>query len=790
MKKETGIDRKKLAVIVLVAVLLSLLFLALKSCGGGKGTEGGAEPAGDNPTKGGTGASVSKSNAETQSVKLMNIKAAIAGPECSFAITSDGTLWAWGSNNGGHLGDSAGQESAVPVKILQNVKSFAAGRDHALAVKDDGTLWVWGNNSFGQLGDGTTGISMSPRQVLSEVESAAAGEAFSVALKKDGTLWTWGKNNTGQLGKGDMEDSAKPVQVMQDVKGISAGNAHVLAVKSDGTLWAWGSGQSGQLAGKSNAKGKMPTGGSVPSQTEPVKLMDGVAEAAAGGMHSVVLDTQGNVWAWGDNSSGQLGDNWDGEWVSGMFGGRFMHTPVPKKVMTDAAAIAAGYANSAAVKKDGTLWVWGGNRDGQVGDGTTIAAGSPVQVLDSVASVSQGSSHIAVLKNDHTLWTWGSDRYGELGDGYSSRITEPVKILDEVLQASTYNGHSLAVKKDGTLVAFGENSIGQLGDGTWNNTSVPKPVMEGVSQAAAALAHSLCLKNDGTLWAWGSNSMGQLGNGNEEEVHSGFSVWEGGHPVLADSSGKKAEPNGKAVAYKPFEVMKDVKQAAASWATSYAVKEDGTLLAWGMNELGHMGDGTGSNTATPKSILGGIRQVIPLFSAIGKDGSLWSWGYNAADPNDRMPRKVMDQAVSAADCDRYTLAVKDDGSLWVWGSVNPGLLSRETTDTKMIEPLQIGENIKAVAGNQNNLFLVAKDGALWAADYNSIRAGTGNAEATGPLKHTKVRKVMEGVQEVICGLNHVLVLKTDGTLWGFGDNNLGQIGDGKRYFVPRQAFGN
>ncbi len=222
----------------------------------------------------------------------------------SVGIKNDGTLWAWGANRSGQLGDGTTDYRNSPVQVGIDIdwQSVSVGGDHTVAVKTDGTLWTWGANGGGQLGDGTTIYRNSPVQVGSDDthwQSVSAGSEHTVAIKADGTLWSWGANRSGQLGD-DITDYRKiPDQVGSDTwQSVSAGSEHTVAIKTDGTLWSWGANRSGQLGD-----------GTMEDKEIPFQVgSDTWRSVSAGSEHTVAIKTDGTLWAWGSNYRGQLGD--------------------------------------------------------------------------------------------------------------------------------------------------------------------------------------------------------------------------------------------------------------------------------------------------------------------------------------------------------------------------------------------------------------------------------------------------------------------------------------------------
>src|SRR3989344_6242212 len=249
---------------------------------------------------------------------------------------------------------------------------ISARYKHTIAIKSDGTLWAWGYNLYGQLGDGTTSQRNSPVQIGTDNNrvSISAGGYHTIAIKSDGTLWAWGSNDSGQLGDGTYNNKTTPTQittVAANWVSISTGGLHTLAIKSDGTLWAWGYNSGGQLGD-----------GTATQRNSPVQIGTGNnwTSIAAGYYHTIAIKSDGTLWAWGYNGYGQLGD------------GTMVNKSSPAQIGTDNnwASIEAGGYHTLAIKSDGTLWAWGDNGYGQLGDGTNTDRFSPVQVFELISS--------------------------------------------------------------------------------------------------------------------------------------------------------------------------------------------------------------------------------------------------------------------------------------------------------------------------------------------------------------------------------------------------------------------
>ena len=324
----------------------------------------------------------------------------------------------WGGNRAGVVAYPLATTSAAAT-----TPKIASGRAHAIALKSDGTVWAWGYNDDGQLGDGTTTNRSTPVQIsgLSDVTAIAGGWSHTIALKSDGTVWAWGNNEDGRLGDGTTTSSSTPVQVsgLSDVTAIAGGKYHTIALKSDGTVWAWGNNEDGQLGNGATAY-KSPT---------PVQVsgLSDVTAIAGGGYHTIALKSDGTVWAWGNNEDGQLGN-----------GATAYRSPTPVQVsgLSDITAIAGGVYHTIALKSDDTVWAWGYNKYGQLGDGTYTDKSNPVQVsgLSEVTAIAGGGRHTIALKSDGTVWAWGVNEYGQLGDG---TFSYPGQVSDINLGTST-----------------------------------------------------------------------------------------------------------------------------------------------------------------------------------------------------------------------------------------------------------------------------------------------------------------------------------------------------------------
>lgn len=335
----------------------------------------------------------------------------------------------------------------------------AAGGFHSAILKFDGSLWTFGQNIHGQLGDGTRTERLLPVHVMDDVIDVTCGATHTMILKSDHSLWATGNNHYGELGDTTTIDRLLPVPVMSNVKKVSSTGQHTMILLNNGDLYATGLANAGRL-------GNGEWGGE--DISSPIKVMENVIDVSAGSGHTVVLKDDGALMGFGFNPSGQLGlESEDPNDIE--------LTPVV--IMDDIAFISANGSSTMMIDTDGNLWATGGNWRGQLGDGTIVDKFEPVLIDSDVSSVSAGMSHMLYIKNDGSLYGSGDNRFGSLGDGSGIDKYLPVKIMDDVKSVSAGIYQSLILKKDGTVWATGENAAGQLGDGTTQPRMFPVRIL-------------------------------------------------------------------------------------------------------------------------------------------------------------------------------------------------------------------------------------------------------------------------------------------------------------------------
>lgn len=341
-------------------------------------------------------------------------------------------------------------------------KTLATGKTHTVAIKNDGSLWAWGRNSVG-IGTGTSAGNLIPVRIGKDNnwKSVAAGGSHTVAIKNDGSLWAWGSNESGQLGDGTRTNRLVPTRIGKDNdwKSVAAGDKHTVAIKKDGSLWAWGENENGQLGD-----------GTRTDKTVPTRIgSDKWKSIATGDKHTIAIKSDGTLWGWGYNGFYSLG--------LGKGSGEDKKTPTLISSDNNWKVVEAGYNNSLAIKENGSLWGWGNNLNGSVGNGL-YPIEKPKQIGKDTnwVSVATGYWHSLGVKADGTLWTWGSNGFGQLGDnGVKKYTTVPIQVGSEKKWKSVAAGtwHATASKTNDTIWAWGDNRNAQIGDGTKEQRNVP-----------------------------------------------------------------------------------------------------------------------------------------------------------------------------------------------------------------------------------------------------------------------------------------------------------------------------
>ena len=372
------------------------------------------------------------------------------GARGTVVLKSDGTVWTWGANFDGKLGigETNTVRTNVPVEVhgagnvsyLNSVKAIMGCEEHNVALKTDGTVWTWGWNGFGQLGNGTTNDSYTPTQAglgstppLTSVTKLGGRPYFTLAVKSDGTIWAWGMNQYGQMGNNTVNplsgpQASVPAMVSNSAPGgpinspvqVTCGYQFGAALTTNGTVWTWGSGSHGELGNGAINPSHIPA--QVPGLTN-------ITAISAGWFHFLALKSDGTVWSWGSNANGELGD--------GTTANRSNAVQVLN--VSNIVVVSGGDGHSSALSADGYVWKWGLNDLGELGFGSTNSGGNPFPAkiltdiygngFSNIVMASARDYHNIAVKADGSVWMWGANDQGQCGNGTTNSDWAPTPVV-------------------------------------------------------------------------------------------------------------------------------------------------------------------------------------------------------------------------------------------------------------------------------------------------------------------------------------------------------------------------
>jgi len=772
-------------------------------------------------------------DAENYTIRVDNISG--EGEKVEFSVQDPSIeltgriLLGTGDNEKGQLGiGSTADESTFTQEITfaEEWNVFSAGLNHALAIKQDGTLWVTGDNTFGQLGLGFA--SNTPEEIYIQVGDeddwlfVAAGGNFSVAIKSDFTLWSSGGNDFGQLGLGTFDNVSVFTQELlgfTDWVGVDCGIGYAMAMRGDNdpeagkTIYGVGDNGDGQLGTN--------TGTNELDFVEETNLTRDWVSSSAGLAFTMAIDDTKKLWATGDNESGQFGrgdkaseidftqigtNNWSAVACGDEF--TYVIEDITKKVFAaglntngqlaqgdttqklsfqpalidrdDYAVVANGDDFSLIITTDGELFATGNNANGQLGLGDTTDRDEYIQVgaATNWVHIACGSVNSVAVDGDGKLWSAGDNTFGQIGD---NTTTQRTSLTQESSGATDWGSvacgdfFTMAFKvgaNAGKIYGVGRNQHGQLGDNseTDRHTFVQAGTDSDWALLDTGATHTMAIKSDFTLWGTGHNNSAELCNGLKDDVK----VFTQGYMPVNDI----------------------VKEFAVSLEGSFAavIKADGTLWTAGKNNLGQLGLGFTSDQSTKfrqedngftnwLSVTCGRTHML----ATRSDMSLYSTGSNTHGQlglgnNDN--KSTLTQVGSDTDWTKITASnissygVRSGGQLSVAGDNSHGQLGRyfDIADAlEFVNAYELSNQIMDIASGEEFIMFIKSDGTLWGMGQNTNgQLGTDDTvryelpvqEATKSSNWTDVK----------CGENFTVALKTTGELFGTGDRNEGQLG--------------
>ena len=825
-----------------------------------------------------------------------------SGYSHTLALASDGTVYAWGEGANGRLGNGGTSDSTTPVAVTtagtpmagKTIIAVKAGDSHSLALASDGTVYAWGFNDDGELGNGNTTSSNVPVAVTMSgvlagktVVAIGSGYYHSLAITSDGMAYSWGYGADGRLGNNSTSNSNVPVAVNMSgvlagkkITAIDGGDAHTLALTSDGMAYSWGYGADGRLGNNSTSSSSVP----VAVNTSGVLSGKKITAIAPGEAHSIALADDGKVYSWGYNGRGQLGR------------GNTSSSSVPVAVTTASGvllnktvvAIGSGHYHSHAVTSDGLAYSWGEGTDGRLGRGSTADATSPVAVTSSgalsgkaVMSIVAGDAHSVALASDGSLYSWGNGANGRLGRGSTASSNVPVAVsltlvgtpsspnnittapgdgsitLTWKAPITTYNqaitGYSLQYRVIGssiwtttaipgdvatyTKTGLTNNTKYQVrlaavtsaGTGDYSNILLsnprPNPTITSVAPSVGPISggqnvtivgtgfvpkekniiqlsvsgmYSLALSSDGVVYAWGDGSSGQLGNNSTSSSSVPVAVTTAGTPMAG----------------------KTIVSISAGSAHSLALASDGTVYGWGFNSSGQLGNNSTSSSSVPVAVttagtpMAG-KTIVSISAgsahslALASDGTAYAWGANAlgqlgngATSNSSLPVAVtMSGALSGKTIVQlsaggaHSLALASNGTMYSWGTNTIGQLGNGATSNSSL-PVAVtmsgalsGKTIVQLSAGGSHSLALASDGTAYAWGYGYYgQLGVGSvSDADVPLAVTASGALNNVVlTQVSAGTSHSSALSSDGLVYAWGYNYSGQLGNNSTtsYSVP------
>lgn len=742
-------------------------------------------------------------NVSAVGAQLFQAAVLAGGSQTVYAIAPGGeTLYAWGSDVGGALGDGGSDaDSAAPAKIElplsagTTIEQVVAGPAAGYALASDGTVYQWGTGAGGTVTSSLPVAVDGTAWADTRITQLAAGAQATYALAADGTVYAWGSGGAGQLGDGEYADRAEPASVDgavwadTTITQIASRGDTAYALGADGQVYAWGADDTGQLG-----DGAGITVTASPVRVDPRWGAGQTIKQVAAGTHAAYAIAQdGTLWSWGRNTNGELGRSGSS-------------SPYPGQVAGTFTSVVGGDVGAYALGTNGTVYAWGEADDGRLGSGATSDASAPSPVVadswagEQIVALGATSSGGYAVAADGSVYSWGAGTSGQLGtgtravqDAWTPHVVAQWE-LDSLESVMSIQSTAFAISRAGDLYSWGYNSSGQLGIGLPVQSVLSPHLVETPpwgSNVIASIASTgstvFVADSAGTVYSWGMNN-GALSN---PDVTGSLDV-----PEPIDWAGL---PHGKIV------------QVAAGNVAGYALDDAGAVYAWGANTDGQLG--TGAASETPVRVTGGwgsdpVREIVGYYRTVlvrTESGAIWGWGQNTGDqllqgtttsqtspvPVGVGAAELPNSIIQLAQASENAYALTADGDVYAWGSNTQDALGQTGAGNRTLQRVEntwapAKATAIATAGGDGydgaTAFVLTDDGQVFAWGSNDTgRLGTGDATTYSTPTPVRIGADLWGatpITAIAAGRTAVFAITADGAGFSWGGDNFGVRGDG------------
>lgn len=663
-------------------------------------------------------------------------------------------------------------ESIIDVNIDINLidhKTIVTGNDHVLMINSDGTVSAWGSNTYGQLGNGTNTSSIEPVVVqgLSDIIEVTAGDGYSLAMDKNGEVYSWGRNSWGMLGDGSTLNTNVPNKIN------SLSGLNIVKVSTSGYHCLALTGNGDVYSWGTNGNGQLGLGDReyklVPTI---VQNLPSSIDIAAAGFSSYAVDMTGSVWSWGNNNSCKLGFTYSGDILS-----------PNKTVIKDIESISTGYDHCLAIGEDGNIYSWGDNGFGQLGV-TGITTYTPQKQDIGLSNVKNSFSkchHSVAVTSDGKTYAWGRNDYGQLGIGtISDKVFEPTLVIENSFETVAMDIYSTyAVSSDGNLYKWGYMPNTDMSKYINGGSCVPLdiPTETRFVQVEAKRNSVVALDVNGDVYTWGDGAYDDLGHGNKDNVY---------YP-------------------KKVEGLPKIKQVAKGENHTLAVDVDGNVWGWGNNSSKEIDYNYSGHIITPIKLteINSVKSVSAgqgFSAAIKNDSSLWTWGHDYSGqlgiggPKVNNVNKIsgIDCFHSIVDCgESYLLTqylysnydVTYDPYLhhctMACGANNRGQLGKgDLVNSSVLSKVQNleGYEVKGLSAGREHALALYSDGDVYSWGSNTI-GQLGLGDKVDRMLPVKIQGV-SNIKYIKAAYAHSMAITNSGNLYAWGEGRDGQLGIG------------